>query len=394
MAKDVCRKKFPPVIYGATLKEIEDTIGRVIRRVFVDADGFLRSFVNGRTMTPYRLADLPGHNFGRGTFMERSSMPPELKPVFMNYEDSEMATGDYLCALIEKRRATGDRRTLAEAGRTYRAIRRLCWNSFAANRSAHYRRGWLPKPYAGIRKVAEIFECSVDQYMMVTYALEKYRNEMADRIERREIEDIIRAFADWWIDHDFTSNYGGNCCWWLKSNQAHSTAYFLYLTALARTFSRKDKYQEAFKHCLKFRQAMIHGKGDYAHSCSMAIESAARLCELEPGGRYFWRRAMLRQIGYSLEALNEDGSLNNPYARVQEGVRVASALAAVHRMFPERSFGKQVFPLLRKYDRRERFYHVSRGPNHIYPALRKPNCINGFSAQCHATWLRAYWMMQ
>lgn len=393
---DVCRTDYPPAGYGDSLAEIEATIHRVIQRIFVDEDHFLRSFVNGRTMKPYRLADLPGHDFGRGAFTENSSMPRKLKPLWLNYEDADMATGDYLCALLEKHRVTGDRRVRAEARRTYRAIRLLCRNAFTTNASPHYRRGWLPKPYGGIRHVAECFECSVDQYMKITCALEKYRDELANARERREIKEIILAFADWWIDHDFTTNYFGNCCWWLKAGHAHSTAYFLYLTTLAMAFVRRAKYAKAFDRCWKYRDALIDGKGDQANSCNQAVECAARLCELKPHWTPFWRRAIRRQIEYSLAAVRADGSIEIPglRTRFREGPCVAASLAAAHRLIPEGGFGAHVFPLLRKYNRRAHFYHVARGQRWVHPLLRRPEYLQSFSAQDHAAWLKAYWMMR
>lgn len=396
MTRDVCRTNFPPDGYGKTLAEIEPTIHRVIQRIFVDEDHFLRSFVNGRTMRPYRLADLPGHDFGRGTFTENSSMPRKLKPLWLNYEDADMATGDYLCALLEKYRVTGDRRVRAEARRTCQAIRRLCRNAFTANASPHYRRGWLPKPYGGIRRVAECFECSVDQYMKITGALEQYRNELADVRERGEIKAIVLAFADWWIDHDYTSNYFGNCCWWLKAGHAHSTAFFLYLTAWAARLSGRTKYAKAFAHCWKFRRPLLHHRGDHANSCNLVIECAARLCALQPRGTSFWRECVPQQVGFSLAALQADGSvcLAALKTRFQSGPRVAASFAAAHRLMPSRGFGARVYPLLLKCNRREHFYHVSRGQRWVHPVLRRPEYLQSFSAQEHAAWLRAYWMMQ
>jgi hypothetical protein len=231
--------------------------------------------------------------------------------------------------------------------------------------------------------------------MKITYALEAYHRERANRAERRAIEEIIVAFADWWIDHDFTTNYFGNCCWWLKTNHAHSTAFFLYLTALAGAFSKRAKYTRAFAHCLNFRATLIHGKGDHANSCNIAIECAERLCELKPALAPFWRRSVLRQIGFSLEALQADGSVSLPSlaTRFQQGARIAASLAVAHRLFPKLGFGARVFPLLRKYSRREHFHHVTRGQKRIHPLLQRPDYIHSFSAQEHASWLRAYWMM-
>ena len=397
---DVYEGNFPPENYGKTLEEVEATISQVIERVFRDDDGMLRSFVNGRTMKPMRSEDVKDRPQGMGAHTENSDIPREFKPVWTNYENAGQASGTCLEALCTKWQVTGDENVRELARRTVNAIVTL-WEN--ASKIEHPLggggKGWFPKPYAGIRNVAGMHECSIDQYVDVTTGLHSYYCTFANDDEKCKIEEIIVSFADWWYDHDYCGVYFGRAIYW-KRLPWHSMAVagFLYLNALAYSFNPCRKFQHGFEIWMELKDALLSPSIKAVDMNGNTINSLERLIALRPDLNVFWLQAATCQMQGLVECVAQ-GS----WTAGGEGHWSACAsygydtlyLATAHRLWPDAGYDCLTRRQLEACTRREHFYHVRRG----FHVSNLPGALSGddyrdiFHCERHTHWLSAYWRL-
>jgi hypothetical protein len=400
MTTDVCEVDFPPASYGGTLEEVEATVQEVIERVFRDDDGILRSGVNGRTMKPLRLEDVKDSPLGLGRYPENSAMPRAVKPIWLNYENAGQASGKYLQALCAKARVTGDAHPRELARRTVEAIVTL-WNNAAAT---HHMlggggRGWFPKPYAGIRDVAQMWECSCDQYADVTLGLQSYYLSMASEQEKRKIEEIIVSFADWWYDHDYSGVYYGDAIWWKRLGynfyHPHSVGYFLYLNALAESWSPCRKFRHGFETWLDLKGGLYLTKGSpEANGNGIALDCLERLIALRPDLADYWRPAASHQAQHIVRMVEQGRCLPDlPCAVIGFA---AHYLATAHRLMPKEGYDRMTRRCLEACTGRENFYAILRGLR----VADLPKMVSGddyrdvFWCEDHVCWLDGYWNSQ
>ena len=391
LTEDICEVDFPPESYGRSLEEVERTIQEVIERIFRDEDGMLRSGVYGKTMKPITLAEIRDSRIGTGYCSENHAMLNELKPVFMNYENAGQTSGKYLVALMEKYARTGDPETLSTARRTFEALE-LFWNNVAEKNP--YGRGWIPKPFNGIRDVGDIFECSPDQYCDITMGLDRFYREAADDREKGVIRDMVLSFADWWMEHDYTTNYEGNCDWWKLYPMPHSSGFFLLLNALANDFSPSPKYAAGFDLWFKLaREGLFNLRG--INASGLAVECLERLIDLRPEHTTLWLEAADANVEniVRLAARNE---IPGEGGRWQFNAFAAHHLCAAARMFPARAYPAMIRDLLSSYSCRADFYHISRGQpvSGISPMYAVDGYRDMFWGESHVAWLHAYWMIK
>jgi len=395
LTRDVFEGNFPPIDFGRTLEQVENTITEVVEHVFRDEDDILLSCVNGRTMKPYTVDDVKNRPNGLDTFAENSSIPRWVKPVWANYEDTGIASGTYLEALCVKAMVTNDDKVRELARRTVKAIFTLCDN--AANTKQSYGgggKGWLPKPYAGIRNVSEMHETSADQYCMITHGLHTYYLSLATEQEKRKIEDIIISFADWWYDHDYAGVYFGKAIWW-KRLEGHSmaAAYFLYLNALANSFKPCEKFQHGFNIWLNLKDMLFPPEPVWICMNGVALHCIQRLIELKPELGDYWQKVADHQTKLLLDSVNEKKGMNKIYAI--DGF-ASHFISIAHEMMPGKGYDKVVSKCLEACTKREHFYHVTRGVS--VSALSKnesgDDFIDAYISDILVYWLAGYWKLR
>jgi hypothetical protein len=377
-----------------SLPEIETRASRVVKAIFLDRHHFVRGGVYLPTLSPYTLRDMAAYDV-RELFTVNAACPHRAKLLVMNYEEADMATGDYLLSLVHKYAVTGRAQVHEEARRVFGAIMRLCHNAFTQN---PYGRGWLPKPYLGIEKVGEIFECSVDQYTKIALALDWYARELASPADRAQAEDTLVAFAEWWAGHWYTANYFGNCCWWWKTNMPHPEAWFLYILALVERLTGDRLYAREFRKLLQFQDALFNVQRVETNACNLTAECLERLVELKPGYRRLWLRALqgcwefsrdhTTGEGYCPQRLGESGRI-----LVNNGGRVAGTAAVASQFLREgkrlREWGRQV---LSRYNHREMFHHLHPDSDHLPKAFAFE--ADTLSGHHFTSWLHAYWKLE
>lgn len=391
--KDVCELDYPPVRYGDSLEEVERTIQDVIERLFRDPSGLMRSGVNGRTMKPYTLEDVKERQFGVGSSWENASIPREYKSVANNFENCHETNGRYLCGLVDKYKVTGDAAVLELARRTVHAERRL-WDE--AGKVHRYGRGWMPKPYAGMDKLARMDECSVDQYSDLTAGLEKYYHELATEEEREFLREMFLSFADWWIDHNYTTSYFGRTVWW---DRVHDLAqsYFLYLFTLAYHLSPKKKYRDAFHYIYEKAEPVLslRPKQDailhFPQLGGLTISSLARMAALDPSLKAFGHRCIRN---YTPELIR---SVDNPKAtQATSAPFAAKFLTDSHKALQDDALLDTIAGILGRTKQRTDFYRIKRGIpiNEIPPNHAKDDYRDAFWGESMVCWFSAYWYVR
>lgn len=379
--------------FGSTLPAIEARAQRILRALFLDRHGFVRGGINANTLAPYTLQDMADYEV-RELFTVNAGCPYDAKKLIMNYEEADMATGDYLMSLVHKSAVTGDEKVREQARKAFGAILLLCHNSFTKN---PYGRGWLPKPYLGIMEVGEIFECSVDQYTKIALGLDWYARELATPEERAQAEDTLTAFAEWWVEHAYTANYFGNCCWWWRTNMPHPEAWFLYILATAEHLTGDRRYAREFRRLLQFRKALFNVGRVETNACNLTVECLERLMILKPGYRPLWREAMRACWEYSREHTAAEGycpqRLGKGQVLVNNGGRVACTAATASQFLPDgaalRDWARAV---LGKYDRREMFMHLHPDSRGLPRAFEFE--LLALSGHHFTSWLHAYWKLE
>lgn len=385
---------FPPLHYGADETQIEATAQAVIERVFRDEDGFLRGSVNGRTMKPLTPEDVKERPDGRGGRVEHAAIPNALKPVFMNYENAGEASGAYLVALCLKAQAAGDPSTRELARRTVAAIVMLWNNAAAAQGLGGGGRGWFPKPYGGIRNVAGIEECSADQYADITLGLHAYHRTLATAEEKRQIEDIIVSFSDWWHDHDHSGVYFGRPIWWKRLDwHPMAAAYFLYLHALAETCRPGDKSKRSFEAWLQLKDTLQHPDkpiGATMHGIPLLCLNELRT--LRPDLDTVWMPAIRHQAELLARGLDEADEIQ----RYEMNAYCANYFALAHTLVPDANYDQLARRGLAAIKDRAHFYHLRRGQPlaKLSPFVRGDDYRDAFWCENHVHYLAAYWRLR
>lgn len=396
LTKDVFTGKCPPKKYGDTLEEIEATNQKVVEEIFRDADGILRCSVNGQTMKPYRIEDVMDRPEGRSTFVANSSIPMAIKPLWMNYENAGQASGVYLEALCAKFEVTGDKQAKKSAQRILKAIL-LWWKN--ASKIQHSLGGgglgWFPKPYAGIRDLDGMHESSVDQYCDITLGLQRYYQVLATVDEKKQIEEIVVSFANWWYEHDFSGVYLGQAIWY-KRLYTHSMAasYFLYLYALAQSWNPCRQFQHGFEIWQELRAA-LKPPGEAVWVCmnGITLNCLERLVELRPDLKEFWRSAARHQAPLVVASVIDRPGLNKTY---EAECFAADYLTGADRILPNSGYGELAIKLLRECNSRDRYYHVRRGLpiDKLQEPEKGDDMRDALLCEAHVHWLAGYWKLR
>ena len=360
--------------YGDTLPAMAERIEQIVRNVYLDANNFVRGAVNVKTLRPFTDRDVARYPLEE-MYTRNANIPWQHKKLIMNYEEPHMATGDWLRALTHRFAVTGDEQVRDRARKTFEAVCLLCDNSFSTNMLGE---GWLPKPYNGIRDVAEMYETSADQYTKITLALELFAREVATKRERQRAHRIIVAFADWWIEHWYTTSYFGRCLWWWRHNSPHA-------------------YGREFDLMWEFREGLLNVAGPSGNSMNLGIETCARLWELKPDRRDFWEKALEANWAASLSIADEETGcvVQGPpehHIIMNTGSRVACSAAAMLRFVSDpgelADWARRYLALMNHSDM---FLVEHPSTEHVRPGFWFHE--NALSGHYYTAWLHAYWKL-
>jgi len=372
--------------YGASVPEIEATLRRIIEEFFLDKDGFIYACINSRTLEPFRDSDpevnqKPIHE----SWVANGSFPYDLKRTFHNYEDSDMAAGDYLMALMSRQAATKDAATANKARAFFRAMVKL-YDTVAEK--SPYGAGFLPKPYSGIDRAHESFETSADQYFKFTVSIEKYGAWTTDPEEKAKTREMLLAFARWMDDRDFVTSYMGDPSWGRLIHLMHYLGYFAYIMALGYRLAGNDHYRQE---ALFFRDRMMAqgSRSPSPNSLNLVVEILDRLVDLMPEHKEDWLELMARDWDNRHAYVNDDGVAHFSGYTWNCGARMASTYNTIVKHFPEKKGDLDLTTLLSKHNRLEHFI-LQIGADDPKD-MTYPECRYSIVSQYYACWLRAHW---
>jgi hypothetical protein len=258
----------------------------------------------------------------------------------------------------------------------------------AIARKNPYGAGWLCKPYGGIERAHESFECSADQYLKFTVALEKYSHWTEDAQERRQITDALCAFARWLDDRDFVTPYMGHCHWGRLTPLTHYRGYFAYIMALGYRLSGNEHYRQE---ALFFMDKMLRSPrlSGSVNSMNLVVEEMDRLTDLMPEYRAQWLDLMAQDWDNRANYVDTDGIMHNSGYMWNEGTGVASTYNTIVKHFPEKKNDLDLRTLLLKYNEMDRFVHQlsSDDPNNMTYYVDRFEIVS----QHLSSWLRGYW---
>ncbi|MHB0947076.1 MAG: hypothetical protein ACYC3B_07880 [Sedimentisphaerales bacterium] len=399
---DVCKLDFPPVSYGDSLAQIEKTIQQVIETIFRDQSGLIISGVNGLTMKPLRPEDVPDRQLGIGGWWENACMPREYKNLAMNFENCHQCSGKYLDGLVDKYAVTRDEKVLGYAKKIAHTTHQL-WETAA--KTHRYGKGWLPKPYAGMNLIPEMCETSVDQYSDITFGLEKYYNELADRQERAFLAEMLLSFADWWLDHNYTTSFMGTTVWW---DRVHTLAqsYFLYLFQLAYSLVPRKKYLDGFDYIfsraekeLVTREGAYNGENFNPNTSGIVIEAMSRIAKINPSLKVFCHNCIQAYIPAMIEAGNRGAAGNDLDPIFNLRLFTAKYLSHAHEFCKDDALVKYMIEYISTIKSRSDFYHVKRGLSLDDGVLErmhvdKSDYRDVFWVEEQCCWLTTYWYLR
>lgn len=287
-----------------TLDQMAGRIGAFTARHLVDADGLVYCGINRRTLKPFRDHELRREQCFRDEHIHKHFSNAEL----FNYEDSNMATAEYLMASLCQWQVTGEAAARAAARRCFRALKAV------AEAARHNTRGvvkpmfgFLPKPHGGLAKVPLCAEVSIDQYLRVMYALEDYATALATPAEKAWIDRFLAGCADCWDINHYTFSYFSNLVRWGACGH-HAIAFGLYCSALGETY-RKTPHDGWFKIFRSRADALLEcGEDGLSDNVtSLTILAMKRLCRLKPKEHPAWLKYARRVFDDAAKAIDARG---------------------------------------------------------------------------------------
>jgi hypothetical protein len=398
---DVYKLDFPPVTYGTTLVEIESTMQKVLETVFRHESGLLISGVNGITMKPLRPEDVPDRHLGIGGWWENACIPVQYKNLAMNFENCHQCSGKYLDGLVDKYKVTGDPEVMLYAKKTVKNAIKI-WE--VCDKSHRYGKGWMPKPYAAMEHLSDMCETSVDQYSDLTFGIEKYYNELATSEERSVIAEMLLSFADWWMDHNYTTSFLGTTVWW---DRVHTLAqsYFLYLFQLAYSLAPRKKYLDGFDYifaraekALVTREGACSGENFNPNTSGIVIEAMSRIARINPGLKVFCTNCITTYTPALISAGNE-GRAGDLEPIFNLKLFTAKYLTHAHEFSHDQKFVKYMCDYLKAANNRSDYYHVRRGlsiEDGVLARMRvdKQDYRDVFWSEEHCCWFTTYWYLR
>lgn len=389
-------------------------VERLAESVLADSDGLIRSGADAGLLRPFRPGELP----------QCLSLRPQLDPVeLFSYEDSLMATAEYLLAGLYRNRVQPDSPAAGYCRRSFHAIRQVAEAAASCRRGVvRPMFGFLPKPYGGVRGAADADEVSIDQYQKVMTALLYYQKEQAGPEEHAWIDRFLEGCADCWELNHYTFSYFGSTVRWGACGR-HAIAFGAFCSAVGGSFRREphDCWYGIFRHRAEAEIRRAPGAVS-DNMASLVLLAAGFLCERKPEEREFWLEFATRTWEAARAGCDERGRAwlfpglygYSPGKRIEPHwvseetsppcgweflrwrgnlFRPCSVLAAaaldLYELTEDGAFLAFAEELLLRLAPADLNYLLPESPADLPPGYEKlEHMLNGYNA---AAWLRAYW---
>jgi len=389
------------LLEGITLRDIdklendEENIANFIEEQMVDECGLVYTIINVNTLKPWTDEELSGYD--HGLFTKKG--PGD----FHAYEDSLMATGEYALGQIIKYQVTQDARALTTASQQISAILRVLYEGEA------YEKGYLPKPYGGVRKASYSHEISPDQYIKAYVALRAYQP-YAPKSLKQTMDDYFVAIADYFLIRDFRHPYF-ETGFVSPESACHSTSIYIPSLYIAHKITGDKKYMECmsrFDHALSRLSEAKYGEFNICsllcEGFSLALEEGLDDERLKTVIKKVWEfnspHVSSDGLGYLLGDITDENQCV-PYwdekrkewhsnVKISQVTRLSSLAPLVDRYFPEiEAYRLGLFILERVKDPQMMLTDFDIDGKQVQPQQRYlTESIQGVSI---ASWVLAYW---
>ena len=363
------------------LQTHEETIRAFIEEHLMDECGLVRSYTNASTLRAWTNDELRDHN---------------MKPVchdhcpdpaaYFAYENSLMGTGLYALSQVMRFEATGDGTALAAAAHPVYAILRVLYEG------ERYEKGFLPKPFGGMRTCGYSHELSPDQYIKACIALWAYR-EHAAPAARKVIDDYFVAMADYHFARGFIHPRRESMVV-TPENRPHVISMLLPLLCAAHQLTGDAKYREALTRFDAIMDDYAAGKAQLGFNiCSLLVEGLDLACQLGLDDARV--PVIMRQLWTANTALLLDNGwgyvTEDRKAKTSESVVMAGLAAVVDQYVPELEACKTGIFLLQRNTEPRRILYVNEAlePRNYHGPLHAGLCELAI-----ASWPLAYWRMR
>ena len=218
-----------------------------VEKHMVDECGLVYSFLNAKTLKPWMDSELNAYNL-QPVCHSNVNSPAD----YYAYENSLMATGEYAVSQVVRFEVTGEGEALCTAGHQVNAIMQVFYQAQL------FEKGFLPKPFGGIRKCAYSHELSPDQQVKCLVALRAYQR-YAPASQKRTIDDYIVAMADYHQARGFIHPRRESFVV-TPENRPHAISILVPLLMCACNITGDSKYRDALKRFNPILDDYAHGK--------------------------------------------------------------------------------------------------------------------------------------
>ena len=363
------------------LRADEQKIRAFVEERMLDECGLVWSFINASTLRPWTNDELARHNM-KPVCHDHCPNPAD----YFAYENSLMATGMYALSQVRRYGVTGEAAALTAAAHPVYAILRVL------HQGELYEKGFLPKPFGGVRKCCYSHELSPDQYIKSMIALWGYR-EYAAAAARKVIDDYFVAMADYHVARGFIHPRRESMVV-TPENRPHVISMLVPLLCAAHRLTGDGKYRDALKRFDPVMDDYAAGKAQiHFNICSLLVEGLHLAADLGLDD------ARVPVIMRSLWTLNSglllDSGLgyttDDRKVKTSESVVMASLAPIVDRYCPDlEAWRTGVFLLQRNGEPQSMLYVCEADePVKYHGPLHASLCELAITA-----WLLAYWRMR
>jgi hypothetical protein len=369
---------------AAALKKLESRerkIRNFVEKYMIDECGLMYSFMNAKTLKPWTDAELKAYNLLPVCHPNINS-PGE----YYAYENSLMGTGEYASSQLARFDVTGDGEALGTAAHQISAIMQVFYQG------ALFEKGFLPKPFGGIRKCAYSHELSPDQQVKCLTALKDYQK-YAPASQKKIIDDYIVALADYHCARGFIHPRRESMVV-TPENRPHAISILLpvlmcagnitgnvkYKNALARFNAILDDYANG-KFQIHFNLAALMIEGFHL-AISEGIDDERLLIAIRKIWEAHTGMVLDNGLGYSDE---------NHTKKSSEVLRMSGIAPIVDSYFPELNARDLGLFLLEKNTDPKRFLYINEDsdPQPYHGPLSESICELAVGS-----WLMGYWRMR
>ncbi len=363
------------------LQPVERAMCAFIETHLMDEAGLVRSYVNAATCRPWTNEELRGFNM-HPVCHDHCPDPA----AYFTYENALMGTGLYALGQVMRYEATGDGTALAAAAHPLYALLRVL------HEGERYEKGFLPKPFGGLRQCACSHEISPDQYIKTCTALWAYRAH-APAAARRVIDDYFVAMADYHMARGFIHPRRENMIV-TPENRPHTVSILLPLLCAAHRLTGRAAYRDALGRFDAILDDYAAGRAQINFNiCSLLVEGLALADELglnDPRVPVILRKLWTANAALLLD----DGQgyvTEQKQAITSESVVMAGIAPVVDRYAPDLNAWRTALFLLQRNTDPRRMLYVTRAvvPRDYHGPLHASLCELAI-----ASWPLAFWRLK